>query len=298
MASMSELFWSLIDPWHFMALSASWLPHTVISLLRDRNFRVLLSPSALQDAWFGHFWGWAGPNVKMSAEARVIPLLEGRTSGGQVVAAPTGPGIGGVCIETGAGSGFWVDIFSDRHLKPAAAAGDGSKAASGGARKKVTRVYGVEPNPGQHASLRRKIAEAGLDGVYEIVPVGIEALGQPSAKWDGRVEKESVDCIVSILCLCSIPDPQHNLRELYGYLKKGGRWYVYEHVRTDVNWGMRAYQAFINLFWPQFLGGCQLCRPTEQYLREAGPWAKIDVGQPADEPWHHSVPHVLGVFTK
>jgi SAM-dependent methyltransferase len=192
---------------------------------------VLLSPSRLQDAWFGNFWAWAGPGVKEGGTARVIPLLEGRVSGGHEVATPTGPSIGGVCMEIGAGGGFWADIFADRHLSPAA-----------GARTKVTRVFGVEPNPDQHASLQRHVAAAGLEGVYEIVPVGIEHLNDPT-KWEGKVEKESIDCIVSILCLCSIPEPEKNIRELYGYLKKGGRWYVYEHVRADVNWGMRAYQG-------------------------------------------------------
>lgn len=91
-------------------------------------------------------------------------------------------------------------------------------------------------------TVRKHIAEAGLEDVYEIVPVGIEDLNNPS-KWGGIVEKESVDCIVSILCLCSIPEPEKNMKELYGYLKKGGRWYIYEHVRLDGNWGLRTYQG-------------------------------------------------------
>lgn len=55
-----------------------------------------------------------------------------------------GPGIGGVCIEIGAGSGFWVDIFSDKHLKE-----------EGSNRKKVTQVYGIEPNRDQHVSSKQ-----------------------------------------------------------------------------------------------------------------------------------------------
>ncbi|KAI0134378.1 methyltransferase domain-containing protein [Xylariales sp. AK1849] len=307
LARLREFFDSLTFPWMFMFMSASWFPSTVLALIRERKYDVLLSPSKLQEAWFGNFWGWAGPNVKLNAEARVIPLLEGRTSGGKILEEATGPGIEGTCIEIGAGSGFWVDIFSDQHLRDGAegakasgidfsnSAVVGSKRRS--ARKRVTRVYGVEPNRDQHVSLRSKIEEAGLGGVYEVVPVGIEDLDNP-AKWNGKVEKESVDCIVSILCLCSIPEPQKNFKELYGYLKKGGRWYVYEHVRTDVRGGMRIYQAFLNLFWPHFLGGCQLCRPTEKWLREAGPWEKVDVGCPPDTQWHHPLPHILGVFTK
>lgn len=228
-----------------------------------------------------------------------MALLQGRTTRGRVVEEPVGPGIGGTVIEIGAGSGFWVDIFSNKHLdEDADGKTSGADLASQimqkrNARKPVTRVYGVEPNRNQHASLCQKVKDAGLEHVYQIVPVGIEDLRKAA-----KVEKESVDCVVSILCLCSIPDPQHNFKELYAYLKKGGRWYVYEHVRADVSWGMRLYQAFVNLFWPHFLGGCQLCRPTEKWLREAGPWEKVDVGQPAEEQWHHTLPHILGVFTK
>ncbi|ORY68792.1 methyltransferase [Pseudomassariella vexata] len=309
LARTHTLLWALADPWLFMAISASWLPSTILTLLRNRELAILLSPSKLQGVWFGRFWGWAGPNIKLSREPMVISLLEGRTCGGRVVEEPTGNGIEGVVVEIGAGSGFWVDVFKERDLgkgegkassidgQAVAGTGAGVVKRTSGVRGLVTRIYGVEPNREQHPSLRQKISEAGLEDVYEIVPVGIEDLDNPS-KWDGKVEKGSVDCIVSILCLCSIPEPQKNFKELYGYLKKGGRWYVFEHVRAEGNWGIRIFQAFTNLFWPHFLGGCQLCRPTEKWLREAGPWDKVDVGQPPGEQWHHCVPHILGVFTK
>lgn len=56
--------------------------------------------------------------------------------------------------------------------------------------------------------------------------------------------------------------------------------------------------GFVNLFWPQFLGGCQLCRPTGEYLREAGEWQSADIAKPWDSEWHNVVPHVIGVLTK
>ena len=80
-----------------------------------------------------------------------------------------------------------------------------------------------------------------MEDIYQIAPVGIEDLDNPK-KWDGHIEKGSVDCIVSILCLCSIPEPQKNMKELHSYLKEGGRWYVYEHVKCDHSLFMRAYQ--------------------------------------------------------
>lgn len=158
-----------------------------------------------------------------------------------------GGGIRGTVIEVGPGTGMWVSLFSDAYLADSSSSGDAApletsdsfrqrKPASG---RKVARVYGVEPNVAVHPELIARVEDAGLQGIYEIVPLGIESLAK-----SGRVEKESVDCIVSILCLCSIPDPEHNLKELYGYLKPGGRWFVYEHVKcSNQNWGMVLYQG-------------------------------------------------------
>ncbi|KAI0406455.1 S-adenosyl-L-methionine-dependent methyltransferase [Xylaria palmicola] len=301
----TEALWGLLDPWLFLGLSASFLPVTIRHVVRTHGLaagaRVLLSPSRLREAWFGQFWAVAGPGVREGSEPSVVPLLDGRTSGGRVLPSPAGPGIGGVVVEIGAASGLWVEVFSDRRYL-CAEDGSGGRRRGDTARTAITRVYGVEPNPAHHAALRRAVAAAGLRDVYEIVPVGIEDLSSRSAdaakRWDGSIEPGSVDCIVSVLCLCSIPDPDRHIRELYKLLRPGGRWYVYEHVKCEYSWYMQFYQRIINLVWPHFIGGCELCRPTEKTLREAGPWASIDIGQPPSEPWYHSVPHILGVLTK
>ncbi|KAK6950784.1 hypothetical protein Daesc_007309 [Daldinia eschscholtzii] len=297
-----DVLLGLLGPWNMLLMSASCLPKTILALLRQGKYAVLLSPARLQDAWFNDFWGgMAGPNIRRDAAVRVIPLLQGRASKGDVVDEQVGPALAGTVIEVGAGSGLWVDMY--REVASVRAEGEGGDVrrrnveGSAAVDGVITRVYGVEPNRDQHPALRRAIAKAGLEDVYRIVPVGIEDLDD-ATKWDGRVEKGSVDCIVSILCLCSIPDPEKNIGELYQYLKKGGRWYVYEHVRCEHSWYMRAYQSLLNLFWPHMIGGCQLNRQTEKTLREAGPWEKIDVGQPPIEPWYQVVPHILGVFTK
>ena len=84
--------------------------------------------------------------------------------------------------------------------------------------------------------------ELGLGDKYEVLPVGVEELA--TGDW---IKEGKVDCIVSVLTLCSIPEPEKNIRLLYGYLKTKGRWFVYEHVRTDftskAGVGMRLYQG-------------------------------------------------------
>jgi len=280
-----EAFTVLLNPWVFMSLSASFLSQTVRNLFKTYGFLgsipILLSPSRFKDAWFGEFWGWAGPNVRERGGPNVLALLDGRTTGGRVVEQPTGPGIGGVVIEIGAASGLWVEIFSDRHMYEDDTAVEEEKAARAGgvggwkapssssssmlrergqagntkkkrantARTEITHVYGVEPNPAHHPALWRSAESAGLRDVYEIVPVGIEDLnssgekvGRKEKKWSGNIEPNSVDCIVSVLCLCSIPEPERHTRELYKLLRPGGRWYVYEHVKHENDWFMRIYQ--------------------------------------------------------
>ncbi|KAI1128824.1 S-adenosyl-L-methionine-dependent methyltransferase [Nemania abortiva] len=313
----SEATLGLLNPWAFLYLSTSFIPQTIRHLVREQGLvsalsTLLLAPSRFREAWFGQFWAFAGPNVRERTKPSVLPLLDGRTSKGRVLDAPVRPGIEGVVIEIGPASGLWVEVFSDRHLyedDSAEDAGDRKGAGDGAvrqkrantARGKITRVYGVEPNTAHHPALRRAVEKAGLEGVYEIVPVGIEDLSSTSngnKKWEGSIEPGSVDCIVSVLCLCSIPDPEQHIRELYQLLRPGGRWYAMEHVRCEYSWYMRAYQRFVNLFWPVCIGGCELCRQTGKSLKEAGPWTSIDIGQPPTEPWYQLVPHILGVYTK
>ncbi|EGO60217.1 hypothetical protein NEUTE1DRAFT_143681 [Neurospora tetrasperma FGSC 2508] len=338
--TLKDTILALIDPWIFLSLSASYLPTTILSLLRQRRFLALLGgpllSSEFQSVWFGHFWSRAGPQVRSNAEANVVPLLEGRVSKGQVVpkSEAHAPGVGGVVLEIGPGSGMWVSLFSDdKYLKDEEKEEQGGEddaeeeglSASWatitpsseqqqqqqqqqqqkqatkkvvGSRQRITQVYGIEPNYGIHPLLQHNIAQAGLSQTYTILPFGIEDI----ERYAPQIQPESLDCIVSILCLCSIPEPQKNIAILYRYLKPGGRWFVYEHVKCCSSkpggWFMNVYQAFVNLFWPICLGGCQLRRDTGRYLKEAGPWTDVDLAQPPKEQWHHTVPHIYGILTK
>ncbi|KAG0645165.1 hypothetical protein D0Z07_9286 [Hyphodiscus hymeniophilus] len=251
-----DVLWHLIDPWHFMCFSASYLPVTIFNLLITLQFSVLLSPSKLKDAWFARFWGRVGPETRENAIPRVRPLISQAR---------------GVVLEIGPGSGEWVNLYD---------------------KEKVTKVYGVEPNRDHHELLRRRVKEAGLSDIYEIVPVGVEELGET---WVGMGE---VDSIVTIQCLCSVPKPKEMINALYGYVKEGGQWIVYEHVVTHHGRFIAAYQALVDIPWPHFLGGCSITRDTEKWLRASGRWSKVDLQQPELEPSYQVIPHVMGILTK
>ena len=114
----------------------------------------------------------------------------------------------GVVVELGPGSGLQIP-----RLDPT----------------KITRVYGIEPCVPLHAELRKQIENAGLRDVYEIVPLGIE--DAEGLKKYG-IESGGVDTIMSIKCLCCVPEPERVARILWGLLKPGGTLLMSEHVKS------------------------------------------------------------------
>lgn len=120
-------------------------------------------------------------------------------------------------LEVGPGSGEWLSLYP---------------------KSGISKIYGVEPNRDHHPALRKQIKENGLEGIYEIVPVGIEDLQD-----GGWIEEGSVDGIVTVLCLCSIPQPKLMVSRLYNLLSPGGRWVLYEHVVVKRNHLVGWYQC-------------------------------------------------------
>lgn len=88
------------------------------------------------------------------------------------------------------------------------------------------------------------VKKAGLEGVYVVVPVGVEGLGE-WVKKEGkeRLGKGDVDSVVTVFCLCSVSQPRRMIMELYEYLKEGGNWIVYEHVVTKEKGFIAWYQG-------------------------------------------------------
>ncbi len=56
--------------------------------------------------------------------------------------------------------------------------------------------------------------------------------------------------------------------------------------------------GLINIVWPHFLGGCEITRDSGKWLKEVGPWTKVDLRQPEDEIKYQVLPHLMGVLTK
>jgi SAM-dependent methyltransferase len=226
---MLKDIWAVVKPWFSMSVSTTFFIITAAKLISKGDFDTLRSRKKFGEAWFGNFWHFMGPKAQEEAAEWVIPLLEGRVQNGRatVETDAVSHALEGVVLEIGAGSGMWTKVLADV-----------ARSSETGEGRTSIKVYGVEPNPMSAAALKRRVEQLGLDGRYEVIPVGIQDLQKESPLKPG-----SVDCIMTVQCLCSIPEPEKNMRLLYEYLKKGGLWYVYEHVRVDEGVFIPAFQS-------------------------------------------------------
>ena len=94
----------------------------------------------------------------------------------------------------------------------------------------VERIYGVEPNADLHDALRSNVKKHRLSDVYTIVPCGVEDLEKLR---EYGIEAGSMDTVMSVQVLCSVPKPEALAKDLYRLLKPGGQMIVYEHVKSE-----------------------------------------------------------------
>lgn len=165
---------------------------------------------------------------------------------------------------------------------------------------KVTRYIALEPNVHMHAELRKRANAAGFteaDGTFLLLSFGAQDIDSICAAGGGT---QQIDTIVSILTLCSVPDP---IKTIYALLEKGlkpgGSLLFHEHVRNtreDVAW----WQGFWNPVWGMFFGGCKMNRPTDVWINKWPGWEERSVFTPereAEEPERFFC-HRVGQYVK
>lgn len=168
----------------------------------------------------------------------------------------------------------------------------------------IKAIYGAEPCHGLHEELRARADANGLGEKYHILPcsvVGSEL--NPVLQKHGldRTDRGIFDTIVCVRVLCSVPNMQQTVNELYALLRPGGKLLITEHVvnpwRTAKGSVVaRAMQTLYGaLGWSFFLGDCCLNRDTERALRSAGEWESVDL----DRWFGRTVmPYISGVLVK
>lgn len=122
----------------------------------------------------------------------------------------------------------------------------------------VHRVRAVDP-----ATLGRKLAAKRLAAA----PAPVEFVGL-----DGQhlpVDSDSVDHVLSTWTLCSIPQPERALAEIYRVLRPGGRFHFAEHGRSP-DPKVARWQDRLTPIQRRVAGGCHLNRPIQTLIETSG----------------------------
>jgi SAM-dependent methyltransferase len=121
-------------------------------------------------------------------------------------------------------------------------------------------------------------AVAGVDPLEPRAPRVIErmreapfAVEHHALRADGELpfEPACFDTVVTTWTLCSIREPLRAMAEMRRVLKPGGRYLFVEHGRSERPRTAR-WQDRLNPLWVRIADGCNMNRPIESLVREAG----------------------------
>ncbi|OOF90254.1 hypothetical protein ASPCADRAFT_135320 [Aspergillus carbonarius ITEM 5010] len=294
---------SLMEPGQILLWAfKSYIKVNVETILRGQIFAPLLHSSRLRDEAFGRFWVAFSTNRESDAPPPPPIQNSGEIQGSSDLIPPILSHASGIVLDVGPGTGSQMPLLRS----PA-----------------IQTIYGAEPCHGLHAELRARAISEGLGDKYHILPCGVEAAdlipelqkqdllntntADPTAvlKHLENTGDGVFDTILCVRVLCSVPDMQRTIRDLYTLLRPGGKLLVVEHVvnpwRTRKGSVIaRGFQAFYELMgWRLYMGNCSLNRDTAVTLKMAaerdGGWESFEL-----ERWFEStpMPYISGVLVK
>jgi SAM-dependent methyltransferase len=122
----------------------------------------------------------------------------------------------------------------------------------------VQEIVGIDPNPGMIRRARRH--QSASPRPVRLVRASGGALPFP----DGRF-----DTVVTLLTLCSVPDPEATLREIRRVLRPGGRFLFLEHgLARDAR--LARWQRRLTPLHRLLAGGCRLDVPMAAAISASG----------------------------
>ena len=170
---------------------------------------------------------------------QILPRFTNVALGGRAftrVRARVATGLTGEVVEIGFGSGLNVPHYPSE----------------------VHRVRAIDP-----ATVGRTLAAKRV----AVSPVPVEYVGL-----DGQalpLESESVDHVLITWTMCTIPDVDVALREIYRVLHPGGEMHFVEHGRSP-DPKVAQWQDRLNPMQRRLFGGCNLNRPIDELVTGAG----------------------------
>lgn len=172
------------------------LPRTLRAIITQPG--LLLRPSALSRLFFSFVW------------EKFAPLVD--EGGREVKEMLVRPHAYGVVLDIGAGHGHTIPYLD---------------------RTRITKYVAVEPNVRMHSEIRDMAQKHGYSADECIVlSCGAEDSDVIAATLGGE---HRVDTIVSILTLCTVPNPKAVASALTkNVLKSGGQFLWYEHIANPL----------------------------------------------------------------
>ncbi|MEO0349017.1 MAG: class I SAM-dependent methyltransferase [Cyanobacteria bacterium P01_A01_bin.15] len=142
----------------------------------------------------------------------------------------------------------------------------------------VATLTAIDPNEGMAAIAAPRIQTAAMD--ITLKTASAEALPMPDA---------SFDAVVCTWTLCSIPNIQRALTEVYRVLKPGGKFFFIEHG-LSCEPGVGRWQRRITPLQRRLADGCHLDRPMASLIEAV--FDQVDV----DEFYATDLPKLMGYF--
>jgi ubiquinone/menaquinone biosynthesis C-methylase UbiE len=117
--------------------------------------------------------------------------------------------------------------------------------------------------------------DAGMAARIDSAAAPAEASVVAAAAEELPFEDASFDTVVSMLVLCTVPDPDAALAEIRRVMRPGGRLLFIEHVRAEsprlAHWQDRLAKP-----WEAFASGCRCDRPTLERISERFRVARLE----------------------
>lgn len=118
----------------------------------------------------------------------------------------------------------------------------------------VHRIATVDPNPGVHTIAQKRIAASPITVDHQI----LSGENLPMAD-------HTFNSVVSTFTLCSIPNVEQALAEIYRVLKPGGQFFFVEHGLSSEP-DVQVWQNRLTPIQKRIAGGCHLNRNIRQFV--------------------------------
>ncbi|MGG6239441.1 class I SAM-dependent methyltransferase [Nodosilinea sp. AN01ver1] len=164
--------------------------------------------------------------------------------------------VSGEVLEIGFGTGLNLPYYPDR----------------------VRQIVTVDPSPGVHHLAQKRIEASPITVEHHMLSG--EALPMAGGTFDS---------VISTFTLCSIPDIERALAEIYRVLKPGGRFFFVEHGLSPEP-GIQTWQNRLTPLQKRIAGGCHINRNMRQLIEQQFDQVELEAA------YAEKIPKVAGYF--